>query len=40
MNPELVRTLAFLGNAVRALLAALCRLVEIVAGILARLIAG
>ena len=39
MNPDLARALALFGTAVRALMATLFRLIEIVAGILARILA-
>jgi hypothetical protein len=39
MNPDLARALAMLGFAVRALAVSALRLVEVVAGLLARLIA-
>ena len=39
MNPELARALALFGTAVRALMATLFRLIEVLAGILARVLA-
>jgi hypothetical protein len=39
MNPDLARALALFGIAVRAFMATLFRLIEVVAGILARVLA-
>ena len=39
MNPDLARALALFGTAVRALMATLFRLIEVLAGVLARALA-